>query len=72
VMVSRVKKSVASSPVAWACRKILQLVSGGCGAEGGGGEDSTDGACAQVMSEPDEFALDAAVALVCRNLTRFT
>jgi hypothetical protein len=33
-----------------------------CGAEVGGGEDSADGACAQVMSEPGEFGLDASVS----------
>ena len=30
-----------------------------CGAEVGGGQDSADGARAQVMSEPDQFAVDA-------------
>jgi hypothetical protein len=33
-----------------------------CGAETCGGEDSADGTCAQVMSEPGEFALDASVS----------
>jgi hypothetical protein len=37
----------------------------------GGGEDPADSACAQAVSEPDEFALDAAVApgriLVCQS-----
>jgi hypothetical protein len=33
-----------------------------CGAEVGGGEDSVDGACAQVMSEPGQFAVDVSVS----------
>ena len=64
MMVSREKKSVASSPAAWADRKVRQLVSGrrGAGAEVGGGQDSADGARAQVLSQPGEFALDASVS----------
>ena len=33
-----------------------------CGAEVSGGQDSADGARAQAVSQPDEFALDAPVA----------
>jgi hypothetical protein len=62
-MVSRWKKSVASSPAAWVRRKVRQLVSvrPWCGAEAGGGEDAADGSLADVVPEPGEFSLDAAM-----------
>jgi hypothetical protein len=64
---------VASSPVAWVCRKVRQagVWLAWCGAEVGGGEDSAEGACAQVMSESGEFAVDALVSpgriLLCQT-----
>ena len=63
-MVSRWKKSVASSPAAWARRKVRQWVSvpRGAGPRRVGGQDAADGAGADVVSEPGELALDAAVS----------
>ena len=63
-MVSRVKKSVASKPGGLSAQEgpPAGVCSAWCGAEAGGGQDPADRARAQAVSEPGEFALDAAVA----------
>ena len=63
-MVSRVKKSVAKSPVAWARRKVSHPVSArrGGGPRTAAGQDPSNGAGAHVVSESGEFAVDPAVA----------
>jgi hypothetical protein len=63
-MVSRWKKSVASSPAAWALRNVRQWVSvpRGAGPHACRGQDAADGAGADVVSESGELALDAAVS----------
>ena len=63
-MVSRVKRSVASSPVACARRKVRHPVSArrGVGPTPGGGQDPPDGAGAYAVAESGEFSWDAAEA----------
>jgi hypothetical protein len=52
-MVSRSNKSTASSPAAWAHRKLRQLVSNSSRwrADPGGGEDASEGAGADAVSQ---------------------
>jgi hypothetical protein len=72
-MVSRAKKSVASSPAGLSAQEgsPAGVCSPWCRTYTGGGEDPADSACAQAVSEPDELALDAAVApgriLMCQS-----
>jgi hypothetical protein len=55
--VSRVKKPVASSPQACACKTVRHLVSTRRGAGPSGGQDPPDGAYAYAVAESGEFAL---------------
>jgi hypothetical protein len=61
--VIRSPRSIRRLRAAGACRNVRQPVSGrrGAGAETGGGEDPTDGARTEAVSEPGEFAVDTSV-----------
>jgi hypothetical protein len=62
-MVSRVKKSVAKSPVASVRRKVASRCLLGVGrAEPSGGQDRSDGAGAHAVPESGEFVLDSVMA----------
>jgi hypothetical protein len=62
-MVSRVKKVGGQQSGGLGAQEgpPAAICSPWCGAEVGGGQDSPDGARAQAVSQPDEFALDAPV-----------
>jgi hypothetical protein len=64
VIVSRVNKSVASTPVATSAQEAPPSGVGPawCWAESSGGQDPPNRAGAYAVSETDEFAVDPAVA----------